>query len=380
MTATAAEAPDTIVVSRDPGETRCALLAGDAVLEVIHVRDAEVQPGATYRGRVVGATDDAHAYFVDLGVGPPGLLQARALAPEIVPTLGRAIAVIVMAAARADKGPKLKLAGGPLDSNPPDSGPVEPGPPAVLRPAGDPAAQWFEAYSGRIDRVVAAPGELGRLRALLGADAPIEPWRGRVHPFAALGIDEAIERALDPVVPLPGGGSLIIESTAAAVTVDVNAGSGPAARANHDAMPAVAREVRLRNIAGHILIDVVPTKHRRTLLAELKRALVPDPMTPEVAGFTPLGMIELTRRRVRPSLAEAMASGPGYAALRRAVDAAVRAGLPHVRIMVSAVTAAQLAGPLAPAVAEAASITRGRIEIAIAPDAPASYLRIEPFA
>lgn len=366
MKQTGAEAPDTIAVCRDPGETRYALMAGDAVLEIVHVRDAEAQPGATYRGRVMGASGESGAFFVDLGVGPAGHLQTRAITPD----QGRAVAVTIVTAARGDKGPKLKLA----------SDSVDPGPPTLLSPAADPAAAWFKAYATTIGRIVATSGEAVRLRTLLGATAPVESWRGRRHVFAELGVDEVIDRALNPAVPLPGGGSLIIEVTAAAVTIDINAGSGTAARANHDAMAAAARELRLRNLAGHILIDLVPTKDRRKLLTEFGRAVACDPAKPEVAGLTPLGMIELTRRRVRPSLAEAIATGHGYAALRGAVDTALQAGLPHVRIEVAAATAAGLAGPLAPAVAEAMAMTRGRIEIVVAPQAPASHLRLEPFA
>ncbi|MDX2224246.1 MAG: ribonuclease E/G [Rhodospirillaceae bacterium] len=337
-------------------------MAGDEVLEIAHVRDAEAQPGAVYRGRIVGTVGDAGTYFVDLGIGPPGLLQTRAAAFD----QGRAVAVAVTAAARADKGPKLKLSNASSDA----------GSPSLLAAAPDPAATWFKSHAASIQQIIATSGATRGLREALDAEAPIEPWRGRGHPFAELGIDAEIDTALSPTVALSGGGSLVIESTAAAVTIDVNAGADSADRANVAAMAATARQLRLRNIAGHILIDVIPTRRRRDLTGELKRALAGDPMKPDVAGWTPLGMIELTRRRVRPALAEVMAAATPYVVLRRAVEDALRTGRPHVRIGVAPATAALLTGPLAAAVAEAASITRGRIEIHPVIDAPADLIRV----
>jgi Ribonuclease G/E len=120
---------------------------------------------------------------------------------------------------------------------------------------------------------------------------------------------DALDQALEPRVILPGGGALTIETTAALTAIDVDSGGGAPLAANLAAIPEVARQLRLRGLAGHILIDIIPLRDRQALgrlVATLRQAVDADPTPTHVVGVTPLGLIEMTRERRRPSLAEVM--------------------------------------------------------------------------
>ena len=131
--------------------------------------------------------------------------------------------------------------------------------------------------------------------------------------FAQYGIEEAIERALLPKVPLKSGGFLIIEQTEALVSVDVNTGGYVGTRSleqtvlrtNIEAAHTVARQLRLRNLGGIIVIDfidMVDNDHKQQVLAALQTALDCDPAKSSVGAVSPLGLVEVTRKRTRESL------------------------------------------------------------------------------
>jgi ribonuclease G len=126
-------------------------------------------------------------------------------------------------------------------------------------------------------------------------------------PLEAIGAAAQIEEALQPRVPLAGGGSLIIEATAALTAIDVNGGGRRALEANLAAVPEIARQLRLRRIGGTIVVDFVdlPTRSARARLLEaLRAALADDPEPVQVFPMTRFGLIEISRRRGGPSLAE----------------------------------------------------------------------------
>lgn len=136
--------------------------------------------------------------------------------------------------------------------------------------------------------------------------------------FEAKGVEDLIEAALDPVVGLPSGGSIIISETPALTAVDVNTGSTNsgggrelnALIANEEAAGELARQIQLRNLSGLLIVDFVSMRRRdnqEKLQQTLRRALGRDPMRPHMVGFTKLGLAELTRRRKGPSLSEVLA-------------------------------------------------------------------------
>jgi len=131
--------------------------------------------------------------------------------------------------------------------------------------------------------------------------------------FAEHGVEELIDGLLAARVPLPGGGHLMIEPTRALVAVDVNTGpdTSPAAalKANIAAARDLPRQLRLRGLGGQIVVDFapVPKKDRAILDQVLRAAFKPEGADVNLAGWTTLGLYEMTRRRDRLPLAELLA-------------------------------------------------------------------------
>lgn len=130
-----------------------------------------------------------------------------------------------------------------------------------------------------------------------------------------LSLETHIERVLNPKVWLKSGGFLVISITEALTVIDVNTGKYTGKKApedtfykiNIDAADEIARQLRLRNLSGIIIIDFIDMKDhdRRTeLLQRLKHACSPDPMRPVVLDITKLGLVEMTRRKERRPLHE----------------------------------------------------------------------------
>ncbi|MEP7302958.1 MAG: ribonuclease G [Caldimonas sp.] len=147
-----------------------------------------------------------------------------------------------------------------------------------------------------------------------GAVDRLQHYAGERPIFDLFGVDEEIAKALLRRVDLKSGGYLIIDQTEALTTVDVNTGGFVGARnfddtifkTNLEAGQAIARQLRLRNLGGIIIIDFIDMtreEHRTAVLAELKKQLARDRTKITVSGFTQLGLVEMTRKRTRESLA-----------------------------------------------------------------------------
>ncbi len=132
--------------------------------------------------------------------------------------------------------------------------------------------------------------------------------------FDLFNIDEDIELALARRVVLNSGGHIIIDQTEALTTIDVNTGGYVGVhnfdetifKTNLEAARAIARQLRLRNLGGIIIIDFIDMTredHRSTVLAELQAQLARDRTKVSISGFTQLGLVEMTRKRTRESLA-----------------------------------------------------------------------------
>lgn len=132
--------------------------------------------------------------------------------------------------------------------------------------------------------------------------------------FDTANIEEEIKRALSRRVDLKSGGYLIIDQTEALTTVDVNTGGFVGGRnfddtifkTNLEAAQAIARQLRLRNLGGIIILDFIDMEdleHRESVLTELRKALSFDRTRMTVNGFSQLGLVEMTRKRTRDSLA-----------------------------------------------------------------------------
>lgn len=363
---------DEVLASLSPGEGRYALKAGGRIVEFLIDR-GDAAAGSVILGRVLEVNRNLHAAFVDIGEALPGFLPG-------IQGLSQGLAVLVQVAApaRRAKGAVLtrevSLQGRWLAFTP-----ARPGL-SLSRKIADPARRealgtllksHLAAAEGLVVRTAAAgagdddlTGELTALRetwrqvaeassgrapcrlrsvpplvTLLGEGAAtVAVWADDAGTLAALRPDfpnarlnagifaceaeDPLEQALAPRVPLAGGGALVIEATQAFTAIDIDAGGGQALSANLAAMPEVARQIRLRNLVGHILVDVIPLKDRDArgrVLASLKNALAADPVPTQLVGTTPLGLVEILRERRRSSLAEMLLDEPQAALSSRSI-------------------------------------------------------------
>jgi Rne/Rng family ribonuclease len=245
------------------------------------------------------------------------------------------------------------------------------------------SAVLAEHLEAGVERVAADdPPTLDRARRWLAEHAP--EWRGRVERLApgafAAATDEALDRALAPEEPLPSGGALVFAETAAMTVIDVDgdrmAGGAtvPFGKLNLEAARAIGRALRLRNLGGTVVVDFAGLDLAAAagpLLRALAAAVADDPMNVEIGDISRLGVLDLSRRRGRPSLAETMLAD---GAQDRRAESAALAGLARVLALAATRPAAsyalhaapaaiaRLAAPdLAPALAE----TRRRLAVAL---------------
>ena len=141
----------------------------------------------------------------------------------------------------------------------------------------------------------------------------IEHYDGDGPLFDLYGVESEIERALSQTAPLKSGGHLTIDQTEAMTTVDVNTGAFVGFRnleetvykTNLEAAQAIARQLRLRNLGGIIIIDFIDmhdAEHKRQVLRTLERALDRDNARTSVSEISALGLVEMTRKRTTESL------------------------------------------------------------------------------
>ena len=178
-----------------------------------------------------------------------------------------------------------------------------------------------DVYSRDIDDIL-VDGEAGWrhardfMRMLMPAHArKVQLWREGQPLFAKMQVEAQLDGMLQPVVQLRSGGYLVINQTEALVAIDVNSGRSTrergieetALRTNMEAAAEVARQLRLRDLAGLIVIDFIDMEQRRhnaMVERELKDALRLDRARIQVGSISHFGLLEMSRQRLRPSLAE----------------------------------------------------------------------------
>jgi ribonuclease G len=143
----------------------------------------------------------------------------------------------------------------------------------------------------------------------------IEHYPGPRPIFDLYGVEDELKKALDKRVPLKSGGYLVIEQTEAMSTIDVNTGAFVGHRTleetifktNLEAASAIARQLRLRNLGGIIIIDFIDmseAEHQRQVLRTLEKHLERDRAKTSVMGVSQLGLVEMTRKRTSESLGQ----------------------------------------------------------------------------
>ncbi|WED21533.1 ribonuclease G [Vibrio sp. JC009] len=148
----------------------------------------------------------------------------------------------------------------------------------------------------------------------------LELYEGDKPIFDMHDAENEIQRSLERKVDLKSGGYLIIDQTEAMTTVDINTGAFVGRRnleetifnTNIEATQAIARQLRLRNLGGIIIIDFIDMAsedHRNRVLQSLDQALSVDRVKTNINGFTQLGLVEMTRKRTRESIEHVLCTG-----------------------------------------------------------------------
>jgi ribonuclease G len=149
------------------------------------------------------------------------------------------------------------------------------------------------------------------------ANPVMELYSGQRPILDLYGIEDEIQAAVQRKIELKSGGYVIFDQTEAMTTVDVNTGgfvghTSPAEtafRTNLEAAVAIARQLRLRNLGGIIILDFIDMEavaHQEQVLLALSNALAKDRATTQIAQVSPLGLVEMTRKRTRESLEHVM--------------------------------------------------------------------------
>ena len=326
-----------VLASAYPGEVRVAVVNGDELVDYAIWRPgAPDGVGDLHRGRVTARVPAMAGAFVAIEGGDDGFLPDSAGGASA--SIGTLLAVRVTRAAQGGKGPRLTaLLEAPVGSG--DFGLVRRGPDAVRRLA----ALHPEAFVSVDD-----PTLYAALRTDFGDRLAL----------VTLAFDDAIEAAVEALgettAALPGGARMTVYPTPALTAIDVDLGSATADRSaknraqmmgNRALLPALARQIRLCNLSGAILVDLagLSAKKRGALGPDFMAALAPDPLHPRFLGFTALGLAEIVRARVHPPLHELLGTphAVGLAALRRlSGEIAARPGLaPVMRAAPAVVTA-----------------------------------------
>jgi Ribonuclease G/E len=307
-----------ILVACNPGERRVAVVDDKDGTLMDYALDRLGAPdgvGDLHRGRIATLVPAMAGAFVALD-GAEGFLPDSEGAKGR--TQGEAVGVRITRAAQGGKGPRLTARLSPQEASH-----IGIGPPALLA-RGPGAVQRLAARYPDAPIVVDDPANAAALRPLLA---------GRLTTVATAfdaDIESDVEALGEAELTLPGGMRLSIHPTPALVAIDVDAGATTAERrgkaaqqlaANQAMLPDLARQIRLRNLSGAIIVDLAGlTPRRRVGLAPaFTTALATDPLLPKFLGFTALGLAEIVRPRIHPPLHELLA-GPhaaGLAALRQ---------------------------------------------------------------
>jgi ribonuclease G len=354
-----------LLIAAGPGEWRAAWVEGDAATELYVERGDTLSAGSIHLGRVVRRTPGLDAVFVDIGTERPGFLPVRDGPGDLRLDEGERVIVQVRREAQQGKGARLSARINPrpggLAAEQLAAEATRHEPPWQLDPPpGFAAALALRLPAAAEQILVDDPADVPELRGAFPkaevAHRSAGDWR--------VDLEAEFASVLAPSLALPGGGSIHIAETPAAVLIDVDTGTPEedsaergALAANLMAARAIARQLRLRQLGGGIVIDFVGLEGRGArdkVRQAMVAALAGDPAEPQVLGWSRLGHLEIVRpRRGRP-LSEAMLEPQetgksslalAFEALRRVQREARARPAAHWRLVVSPAIEAALRGP-----------------------------------
>ncbi|MGD8561216.1 MAG: Rne/Rng family ribonuclease [Desulfarculaceae bacterium] len=186
-----------------------------------------------------------------------------------------------------------------------------------------------DLFTKEVDRlVIDSLAEFERVSEFVSTFIPrllpsVEYYKGREPIFDAYGVETELSRSLERRIWLKSGGYIVIEKTEALTAVDVNTGRFVGSynleetilKTNLEAVKEIAYQIRLRDIGGLIVIDFIDmerSEHRQRVVDALRQAMAADRARSKVLGLSALGLVEMTRKRVRESLAETLKEPCNY--------------------------------------------------------------------
>lgn len=349
---------------------------GTLLVQVIKDAVDEKGPGLTDRPAILGRN-------LTLRVGSPGLERSRRLDPEALERAAKAMAALDLtqdgfilhpSAAEADDATLLAEARA-LTEAWATSRDAARGAPTLVRPAPDPVLRAILDHAATLERVIFDSAEaLASARAALAPIAPELVARlghdAKGALFRRNDVEGQIAEALSRRVNLRRGGAIVIDELEAMTVIDVDMAAQASAASqaesafqlNQEAAQEIARQIRLRDIGGIVVVDflrLASADHRRRLVEALRRACSSDPQQVDVLGMTPAGLVEVTRKRLRPSLAHLMLAPLG-------ADSGGRAPTPEAQAfqLARAILRAAAAAPGRPVAARAAPAVVAALEAA----------------
>lgn len=181
--------------------------------------------------------------------------------------------------------------------------------PCLLYTKGNPLFDYMANNSMSLNKVIVNSRNMeAEIKQEFDGDFEVEVVN---EPFKALGLDEVLCDALQKEVKLPSGGHIYIEETKAFVAIDVDSGDdkahGPISRLNDEAAVAIAKQIRLRNLSGKIIVDFAGSseyRYMKSVIEILETELSRDNIRAYVAGLSRGGNVEIIRVRRRPSLSD----------------------------------------------------------------------------
>ena len=302
-----------LFVAGERGPLRAALVDDDDRLQgawqFAEGRDSTV--GDRFFGRVLKIDRGLETAFVDIGLPRPGFLPLAAC--PTVPSEGQAVTVEVSRDPVGGKGARLTARIGepvtlPAGTRAPqrltNEGPLRR---LLSRLGGD--LEIFADTRRAVDELSAAAATLPASRRLRIEHRPQRDWSPKMAE-----IEAEVAAALDPRVELRSGGWLLFEPGRTLTVVDVNSGTAQGTagerlwlKTNLEAAKEIARQLRLRHIGGIVVIDFIDLKgalQRRQVSETMRHAVSGDWEPCWVGSMSRLGLVEMTRRRSGPTLAE----------------------------------------------------------------------------
>ncbi|MDY0873350.1 ribonuclease E/G [Dongia rigui] len=306
---------DQVFISISADRTEFFRWSNDRLAQALTEKPGEgSKVGGVYLGRVTGIDASLNAAFVEIGLARPGLLPLKKQGNQ--PTEGDAVIVQIRRDGREEKGVRLTTS---IKTMVDVSAKGKQAPALLLSPPNlwQRALEALEAVESiTCDRRVDVPiieAWCAKYRPSLADKVIFQAERDWIPSRAD--IKDAIAECLEEEVLLPGGGKLLVEPVRTLTAIDVNSAGANAEKGmertalsvNIEAAREIPRQLALRNIGGTIVIDFIDLENRNKreqVLNALREAAGIDPAIEWVGNMSRLGLVELSRRRSGPTLAE----------------------------------------------------------------------------